>query len=263
MKKNAFTLIELLVVIAIIAVLMAILMPALRRAKNLAQGIHCVHNLKTLSLGWVMYQDDNDDKIIGGETGTESGNDESWVKGPKGNDPDPIERKKEGIRQGLLYPYVGKSVDVYRCPADRRKLIEGQYAFRTYSIAGGMNGVPKNGAWEIYPVTKYSQIKGPATKYVFLEEADIRGWNKGAWVMRPKSKEWVDPFAIWHSRSRSSLGWADGHAEIHRWLSKGLIEWCRRACEEPQFFNFYRTPTPDELEDFTFMLNGYAYLALK
>lgn len=259
--RKAFTLIELLVVIAIIALLMAILMPALQRVKNQAKGTICVQNLRTLSLGWFMYKDDHDDKIVGGFP--ERTNDEPWVKGPQGNHPDPIERKKEGIRQGLLYPYVGKTVDVYRCPADHRKLMPGQYAFRSYSIAGGMNGVNKNGGWEIYPIIRYSEIKNPATKYVFLEEADIRGWNQGSWVMRPRSRQWVDPFAIWHSRSRSSLGWADGHAEMHRWLGKSLIEWCKLACEEPGQFSFYRTPAEDEREDFAFMLRGYAYRALQ
>ena len=60
MKTKAFTLIELLVVIAIIAVLMAILMPTLRAAKDHARRIHCVSNVKTLALGWFIYQDDND-----------------------------------------------------------------------------------------------------------------------------------------------------------------------------------------------------------
>jgi len=260
-RHKGFTLIELLVVIAIIALLMALLMPVLQRARNQAKGTICVQNLRTLSLAWLMYKDDNDDKIVGGFPERE--NDESWVKGPQGNDPDPIEQKKEGIRQGLLYSYVGKTVDVYRCPADHRKLIPGQQAFRSYSIAGGMNGVSKKGEWEIYPIIKYSEIKSPATKYVFLEEADPRGWNMGSWVMRPKTREGVDPFAIWHSRSRSSLGWADGRAEMHRWLGKSLIEWCKWACEEPQKFHFYRKPTEDETEDFEFMLKGYAYRALQ
>ncbi len=258
MKTRAFTLIELLVVIAIIAVLMAILMPALQRVKNQAKGTICVQNLKTLSLAWFMYKDDNDDELVKGTTGSSDG---SWVSGPQDNAT--IEQKKEALRNGALFPYVSNTVDVYRCPADLRQKDPRVYAFRSYSIAGGMNGVNPAGGWQIYPIIKYSEIKRPASKYVFLEEADPRGYNRGSWVMRPKSKEWVDPFAIWHSRSKSTLGWADGSAEMHRWLSKSLIEWNKQACEEPDTFSFYKPRDEDDLEDFTFMLNGYAYRALQ
>ena len=66
MGRQAFTLIELLVVIAIIAILMAILMPALRIAREQGRAISCRGNVKTLTLAWLMYKDENDDKLIGG-----------------------------------------------------------------------------------------------------------------------------------------------------------------------------------------------------
>jgi len=40
--------------------LMAILMPALRAAKDQAQRVHCVANVKTLTLGWLLNKDDYD-----------------------------------------------------------------------------------------------------------------------------------------------------------------------------------------------------------
>lgn len=61
MKRNSFTLIELLVVVAIIAVLVAILLPALQSARNSANKILCLSNLRGMTNAVIAWSYDNND----------------------------------------------------------------------------------------------------------------------------------------------------------------------------------------------------------
>jgi len=244
MARRGLTLIELLIVVGVISLLVSLSLPALLRARNQAQAAVCVQNLKTLSVGWLLYKDDNDDRLVGGDVAKHP---HDWVQGPTGAGSF-IEQRKRGIRQGALYRYVGETVEVYRCPADQRKLELGQMAYRSYSIAGGANGEVWQSTYA--PALKYSEIFQPAIRYVFVEEADPRGWNKGSWVLNPEGRSWVDPLAVWHSRTRSTLGYADGHAEVHRWVDDSTVAMSRKR----EFF--YPVP-PDEGEDLRFMLGGF------
>lgn len=114
---NGFTLIELLVVIATIAVLLAILMPALRRAKVLAQGVACRANLKDLAVAWNMYLDDYGGYFYQG------GNANVNYGGWQGQ----VEQAGQGVVPRPLNKYFGLpealetegSAKIFRCPGDR------------------------------------------------------------------------------------------------------------------------------------------------
>lgn len=243
-RNSGFTLIELLVVIAIIALLLSILIPALQIAKEQAQGVVCLANQKGTSNSWYIYNDDYDGNIIGANQTLDPYSRflwwdppdtcYAWVCTPQTDlgedrfDACTVEEEIIGIRRGLLYPYT-EAEDLYHCPGDRRYKYEpentdfgGDGGYRSYSIVGGANGEDVD--WGYIRITKMSQLKNPSDKYILVEEAEPRGWNQQSWIIEPDldNTRWVDPIAIWHNK-KSTLGYADGHAEMHRWVDPDTL----------------------------------------
>lgn len=188
-RSNAFTLIELLVVIAVIAVLMGILMPALGKAKNLAQGIACKGNMKNYTLAVAMYLDDNDGKFCEPrmcyfaqwqafpvETGLASYIHLRWCNGN-------VDLKSHPEYGGNLFPYLAnakaficptyKSVAVrnsedhfYQADAANLKNYEPWYNYTMNAYLGTVGDDMKDSA-----VKKISQVTQPANTFSFCEES--------------------------------------------------------------------------------------------
>jgi prepilin-type N-terminal cleavage/methylation domain-containing protein/prepilin-type processing-associated H-X9-DG protein len=230
---GGFTLIELLVVIAIIAILMAILMPALNRAKEQGKRAVCLNNLKQLTLAWILYADDNDDKLVNGDT-EESGTFgppptgacasggrhyqerpwvlKDWAAGMT------LDQKIDAIKGGALFPYCGRSLKLYKCPIAGRE--EGQeQRQRTYSMVDAMNVQPFDGGPMI---KKRTEIKGPSERSVFVEDSGAT--PMGGWSIYYTQNAWRDEPPLRHGNG-ANWAFADGHSEYWKWQNPDTRKW--------------------------------------
>ena len=116
-KTKGFTLIELLVVIAIIAILAAILMPVFASAKQHANQLRCLHNLKQLGFAVRRYIDDNDGRMpnLSGDVPPRLRPDWCGCVGVN---------NQVKVNEGTLWPYV-KNRDLYLCRQDVGRKAEG------------------------------------------------------------------------------------------------------------------------------------------
>jgi len=115
-KIGAFTLIELLVVIAIIAILASMLLPALARAKQKAQRISCVNNLKQVGTAYRIWENDNGDKYPQQQYQSSGGCMEMVGNGTA--TPTATAAKSCWLPYALMANEMGQSPKVLMCPAD-------------------------------------------------------------------------------------------------------------------------------------------------
>jgi prepilin-type N-terminal cleavage/methylation domain-containing protein/prepilin-type processing-associated H-X9-DG protein len=212
-NRRAFTLIELLVVIDIIAVLMAILLPALNRAKEQGKRAACLNNCKQLVLSWNLYADDNDDKIVNGNTSTGDHNRDGtcWVYwlGLSATEWE----QTEGIYKGLLYQYM-PNVKLYKCATG----VRGEMV--TYAIPDAMNGYSYIDESKDYIIQNRMKIRQPQSQIVFLDEGRI---SPSSWTIWRTKEQWWDQITARHGDG-TNFSFADGHSEYWKWKDPRTLD---------------------------------------
>ncbi len=252
------------------------LLPALSAAKQRAQAVRCMSNLKQLMLAVKMYPDDNGGHFPPNPDYESS---PSWVAGNMSQGKS-IGGSYSGIvdatnsallidsRYSLLGPYV-QTPSIFKCPADL-STFDGVPRVRSYnmsqSVGGTANGTLVDGSniaghwlstgnatqpggtpWKVY--LKESEITGspgPSDLFV-LTEKHPNSMNDATFsVQMPTSAANTEFISIPGSKAHDngcSFAFADGHAEIHHWLMPGIfppVNWAITASMIP--INGQNTP---------------------
>jgi prepilin-type N-terminal cleavage/methylation domain-containing protein/prepilin-type processing-associated H-X9-DG protein len=247
-RTKGFTLIELLVVIAIIAILAGMLLPVLAKAKTKAQGIMCMNNMRQLSLAWIQYSHDANDRIPYASSDNPSGSDPKidpyvWVTGLLDFNPSNPSNwdVTRDIEKSLLWPYCGNCVGIWKCPADKSTIVpatgplRGQRVPRVRSMSmslwlGGFGGTLQFASgltsppWRLYLKASDLIDPGPSSTLLFWDEREDAincgnfGIDMNGFPDQPKLSEFAQDYPASYHNGAGGLSFADGHSEIKHWL---------------------------------------------
>lgn len=224
--RRGFTLIELLVVVAVIAILAGLLLPTLSQARESARRIQCTGNVKQLNLAWLLYAQDNGDRLVPNGTDVAVRTVPLWVAGNshQGGLGAFTNRTLLVDRRYSAFSATIGNAAVYKCPSDRGIAVGRHQYVRSYALNSYLNNVAPSGPLSTahlrFSTLAEVQRADPSALLTFLDVdwpslcmPEFRfELGRAAYFHRPAS---------YHNRS-GVLGMADGHVESRRWRDPSL-----------------------------------------
>jgi type II secretory pathway pseudopilin PulG len=228
----------MLVVIALISILAALLLPALNKAKARAQAIACLNNTRQLGYAWILYANDNQDRLAYnlGSTSRQVAalrTNLNWVNNIMSWELDSDNTNTATITEAALGQYANRSTSIYRCPSDFtlssiQKKAGWKARVRSYSMnmmVGDAGELTRSGYNLNNPgyvqFFKMNMLPRPAEIFVFLDEHPD-SINDGYFLNRPADRAWTDLPGSYHEGG-AALSFGDGHSQLKKWTTSSTL----------------------------------------